>query len=215
MKYDLLMFKSCVSKKYIKNTIIILIVFAFNLYFGIKNIKYFGNDVIYEIIGFNSLIDSNILSLIYKIINVLFICLCVEYIYLYDIDYNSSEILLRFGKTRWSRKKSIFTCILIVIVKVLIYLSILLFFNDLLTIKLIIKDLLLTIVISLLLISYLNIKLNNNKLNCIFLISLIILLIFYFLTNKLIKLDLIYYIVAPLILIILKELSLRYESQKD
>ncbi len=179
MKYDLLMFKSCISKKYIKNSIIILIVSAFNLYFGIKNIKYFGNDVIYEIIGFNSLIDSNILSLIYKIINVLFICLCVEYIYLYDIDYSSSEILLRFGKVRWSRKKSIFTCILIVIVKALIYLSILLFFNDSLTIKLIIKDLLLTIVISLLLISYLNIKLNN-KLNCVFLISLIILLIFIF-----------------------------------
>ena len=58
--------------------------------------------------------------------------------------------------------------------------DILLFFNDSLTIKLIIKDLLLNIVISLLLISYLNIKLNNNKLNCVFLISLIILLIFYF-----------------------------------
>ena len=57
--------------------------------------------------------------------------------------------------------------------------------------------------------------LNNNKLNCVFLIGLIILLIFYFLTNKLIKLDLIYYIVTPLILIVLKELSLRYESQKD
>ena len=93
--------------------------------------------------------------------------------------------------------------------------DILLFFNDSLRIKLIIKDLLLNIVISLLLISYLNIKLNNNKLNCVFLISLIILLIFYFLTNKLIKLDLIYYIVTPLILIVLKELSLRYESQKD
>ena len=58
--------------------------------------------------------------------------------------------------------------------------DILLFFNDSLRIKLIIKDLLLNIVISLLLISYLNIKLNNNKLNCVFLISLIILLIFYF-----------------------------------
>lgn len=93
--------------------------------------------------------------------------------------------------------------------------DILLFFNDSLRIKLIIKDLLLNIVISLLLISYLNIKLNNNKLNCVFLIGLIILLIFYFLTNKLIKLDLIYYIVTPLILIVLKELSFRYESQKD
>ena len=214
MKYNYIIIKNSINKKYIKYALIFLIVFSFNLYYEVDSTEVIEFKTLLNIFGYHGLNEIGILALIYKIINILFIIFCTIYIYTYDITYNSCEVLIRFGKINWSFNRTIITMSLISISKFISYI-IFAFFVGLDNVMIVLKDLLFTYLLIISLIGYLNIKLNNNKLNIYYMVIFAALSLLYLMYKNLMNINLIFYIVTLLILIILKELSLRYESQKD
>lgn len=214
MKYNYIIMKNSINKKYIRYSAIFLIVFMFNLYYEVSYSEINEFKTILNIFGYQGLRDIGILALIYKIINILFITFCTIYIYTYDIIHNSCEILIRFGKVKWSFNRTIITLILVSIAKIISYIIFIIFEGFGYSIVLL-KDLLFTSILILSLISYLNIKLNNNKFNLIYIVIFTIILLLYIIYRDLLSINLIYYILILIILIILKELSLQYISQKD
>lgn len=214
MKYNYIIIKNSINKKYIKYALIFLIVFFFNLYYEVNSTEFIEFKTLLNIFGYQGLNEIGILALIYKIINILFIIFCTIYIYTYDITYNSCEVLIRFGKINWSFNRTIITMTLITISKFISY-TIFALFVGLDNMIIILKDMLFTYLLIISLIGYLNIKLNNNKLNIYYMVIFVALSLLYLMYENLMNISLIFYILTLLILIVLKELSLRYESQKD
>lgn len=214
MKYNYIIIKNSINKKYIKYALIFLIVFFFNLYYEVNSVEFIEFKTLLNMFGYQGLNEIGILALIYKIINILFIIFCTIYIYTYDITYNSCEVLIRFGKINWSFNRTIITMTLITISKFISY-TIFALFVGLDNMIIILKDMLFTYLLIISLIGYLNIKLNNNKLNIYYMVIFVALSLLYLMYENLMNISLIFYILTLLILIVLKELSLRYESQKD
>lgn len=214
MKYNYIIIKNSINKKYIKYALIFLIVFSFNLYYEVNSTEVIEFKTLLNMFGYQGLNEIGILALIYKIINILFIIFCTIYIYTYDITYNSCEVLIRFGKINWSFNRTIITMTLITISKFISY-TIFALFVGLDNMIIILKDMLFTYLLIISLIGYLNIKLNNNKLNIYYMVIFVALSLLYLMYENLMNISLIFYILTLLILIVLKELSLRYESQKD